>query len=373
MKEEKTVLFLPFLKISSGHHLAAAAIIDYLTQKNPKISCHKVDILSYSYGKIEALVSTIYLKWIHMFPNIYNLIYQLSVYRNINENKRYRLYEGLFLTFMKKLIKEVKPELIICTHALPSYMLSFLKKHGKLTTPVVNVYTDFFIHRFWGVSHIDYHFVPTPFAVELLLKKGVPKNRIFQTGIPVHSKIKKLDRMNEYVQGSSYSILVSGGNLGVGTIEDLLLKTNVDNKFHYFILCGKNEKLYKKLVKTNRPNITPLKYISCREEMNELYNKVDAIITKPGGVTVSEALLKMKPIFIYNALPGQERINVEQLNRLGVIIELNPSLMVEEQLSAFFNNKERFETYKKKIFEYHNNFYKKEPYVIIEELLNKEV
>ncbi|WP_102275713.1 hypothetical protein [Cytobacillus massiliigabonensis] len=84
-KRMKTVLFLPFLQISSRHDQTA--------------------ILSFSYGKIEKIISHIYLKWIHLFPRLYNSIYINSGYNNREKNKRYRLYEWLFMSFMMKIIK----------------------------------------------------------------------------------------------------------------------------------------------------------------------------------------------------------------------------------------------------------------------------
>lgn len=116
------------MQIPFGHHQAANALIDGMMQIHPDINCEKVDILSYSYGKVEKMVSHIYLKWIHTFPTLYHSIYKNSVYKNIEENKRYRLYEWLFLSFMKKLLEEKQPDLIVCTHALPTYMLNYMKK-----------------------------------------------------------------------------------------------------------------------------------------------------------------------------------------------------------------------------------------------------
>src|SRR4051794_25997033 len=123
-KQTKTVLFLPFLQIPSGHHQVARALMDGIADRAPQILCEKVDILSYSYGKIENLISVIYLKWIHRFPKLYNFIYKISVFKNIEESKRYFLYESLFVFFMKRLIQERKPDLIVCTHALPAYMVN---------------------------------------------------------------------------------------------------------------------------------------------------------------------------------------------------------------------------------------------------------
>ncbi|YAR63655.1 hypothetical protein ACUIAK_14610 [Bacillus cytotoxicus] len=106
-------------------------------------------------------------------------------------------------------------------------------------------------------------------------------------------------------------------------MEELIDQIGMETSIHFYVLCGKNKKLYQKIQRLQREYIIPLPYITSREEMNKLYDLIDAIITKPGGVTISESLFKRKPIFIYHVLPGQEEINLQQLKKLGVIIPLN--------------------------------------------------
>lgn len=374
---QKTILFLPFLQIPSGHHQVAHALMEGIQKDQIDIKCDQVDILSYSYGSIEALVSNVYLKWIKVCPGFYNWIYQNSVYKNVDEKKRYRLYELLFAPFMRRLIRDKQPDLIICTHALPSYILNYLKEKGELKTPVINVYTDYFIHSCWGIEHIDFHFVPSHHMRDFLKKKGVNDEQIFVTGIPIHKKIKKpKENIMNTPASSSWSVLITGGSLGVGAIEDLIYKIGTEKKIQFYVLCGKNDNLYQKLHQLQRDNITPLTYIACREKMNKLYDQVDAIVTKPGGVTISESLFKRIPIFIYHVLPGQEEINLQQLKKLGVIFHLNKweneRSRLDKQLQSFFQNENQLQRYQERITKYHQQLINKEPSQIIKELITKE-
>jgi processive 1,2-diacylglycerol beta-glucosyltransferase len=371
-KLTKSILFLPFLQIPSGHHQVANALIDEILQIQPQLRCDKVDILAYSYGKIEPLVSKIYLKWIQAFPGMYNSIYQNSVYKNIEQNKRYLLYEFLFIYFMKRLIQEKKPDLIVCTHALPAYMLNYLKMKSELSVPVINVYTDYFIHNFWGVDHIDFHFVPSYQMKNFLNQKGINDKQIFITGIPIHSKISKQKKQTPTPSTQSVSsVLISGGNLGVGAIDDLIEKIAVvqpPHKIHFYVLCGKNKKLYEKLKKMHKSHIIPFPYIDCREKMNALYEQMDGILTKPGGVTISESLFKRKPIFIYDALPGQEEINLKQLKDLGLVFYLNKG-KVHEQLCSILQNQIELKRYQNQVANFHSHIHSKEPSELIAEIL----
>ncbi len=372
--QAKSVLFLPFLQIPSGHHQAAEALLEELGKRHPHTQCEKVDILAYSYGRMESFVSRIYLKWIHALPGIYHALYQLSVYKNPQEDKRFYLYEFLFLHFMRKLISEKNPDLIICTHALPAYMVNVLKKRNELKVPAINVYTDYFIHRFWGVDQIDFHFVPTEGMKTFLKNKGVSEQNIYITGIPVHSKITKMTEPPKNKTSTSFSVLVAGGSMGAGGVGNLVRKiaeTPTEGKLHYYILCGKNRGLYEQLKKLKHENFTPLAYISCKDEMNKLYDDIDAVVTKPGGVTISECLCKRKPIFIHEALPGQEVINLQQLNELGVVFQLNKE-NIHEQILSILQNENEMEQYQSQVSNFHSQLCREEPADILGALLNRE-
>ncbi|MFZ3578956.1 MGDG synthase family glycosyltransferase [Virgibacillus sp. DJP39] len=369
----KTILFLPFLQIPSGHHQVAHSLMEGISSNHPELDCKKVEILSYSYGKVESLVSGTYLNWIRTFPGFYNWLYQVSVYKNVERDKKYRLYEVLFLAHIRKMVKEIQPSCIICTHSLPSYMLNHLKEKGEVNIPVINVYTDFFIHRFWGIHHVDFHFVSSLHMKELLQKKGIKEEQIYITGIPVHKDILKV-KTQVRKSPSSLSILITGGNLGVGAIGDLIDSIGTEGKITYYVLCGKNKTLYQRVRNLANNNIIPLQYMESRTEMDKLYDKVDGILTKPGGVTVSEGIIKRKPIFIYDALPGQEIINLEELQKLGVVFCLNnwkdKQNSLENQLISFFENAGHCESMQTHMSDYHNQLTVMEPAEIVNQLIN---
>ncbi|GIN60941.1 putative glycosyltransferase YkoN [Robertmurraya siralis] len=367
---EKTVLFLPFLQIPSGHHQVANALIDSIERVNPALKCEKKDILAYGYGKVEKFISKFYINWIASFPTVYNLIYQNTVYKEPQKEKRYRAYEFLFLRFMKKLIAETDPDVIVCTHSLPSYMLNYLKQKAEIKTPIINVYTDYFIHQLWGINCIDQHFVPTAQMKELLMEKGVREEQIFITGIPVHNKITKLTATKLPSCNQTFTVVVSGGNLGIGSIEELLedLINHYPNKLKLIVLCGKNKELYKKISSLKIDYIEAYPFIANMEKMNQLYDEMDAIITKPGGVTISECIYKRKPIFIYHALPGQEQINLEHLKEYGLVFHLKKKRVLD-QVFSILKEEKLLQKYQYQIEKYHSEICSTEPAQLIAQWL----
>ncbi len=329
----KKVLFLPLLRMPSGHHQVADTIAEYLGEG---IECKKIDLLSEWNPLLESVVTKTYLEWIHYMPETYAWVYKQMACKS-KTNRSYKYYEFLFLKKMRKIVAEENPDLIICTHGFPSYILNQLKNHKECDIPVINVYTDFFINDVWGKSKIDYHFVPTEAAKKELVKKHhLSEARVLVTGIPVSRQFYRSNKATEKKR-NKIRVLVSGGSVGLGNIFGLLTQTRNDD-IEYFVLCGKNKNLYEKIVNLNCNNIHPLSYISSRERMNDLYDTVDAVITKPGGVTISEALKKELPIFVHSALPGQEEINLKLLVEIGLVKILEEKQSIGEQLNNHFSD-----------------------------------
>ncbi|WP_197046570.1 MGDG synthase family glycosyltransferase [Oceanobacillus salinisoli] len=329
------LLFMPLLQIPSGHHHVADSIknqLEYSTEISEEFHYDKLEILSHCFGKLEAFISSIYLQSIHKAPNIYSQLYKYVVVKE-SKSKNYQLYDRLFLKKMLHVLKERDPHLVICTHALPSYLLSRLKDKQKWSGIVVNVYTDYFVNDLWGIQHIDYHFVPSIHIKQELMERGIPENSIFVTGIPVHPIFKQPSEKQK--KNEKLTVLISGGNMGAGSIEKLLHSLQPSGAITYYVLCGKNQVLYRKIRHLHHPEVKAIPYLSSKEEMNQLYDSADAIITKPGGVTITECLWKRLPIFVYEALPGQEEFNLHYLKSQGLVFHLtdwNSSTNIEDQL-----------------------------------------
>jgi UDP-N-acetylglucosamine:LPS N-acetylglucosamine transferase len=349
----KKVLLLPFLQISSGHHQVADAIAEYIWQFDKTITCKKLDILHYTYGKGERLISNLYLSVIQTTPSFYSWLYKANAYKPVTREKQYYFYKLLFLKSMIRLVEEEKPDLIICSHSLPSHLLNLLKKTNRLDVPVINAYTDYFINNVWGIHAIDHHFVPSTHIQNHLKNLGVSPKKITVTGIPVHPKIVSRERKPENKK-QVYNVLIAGGSLGVGPIEQLLAQNH--NKINFFVLCGKNKQLYKKIEQAKSKRITPIPYIQDRSEMDALYDQMDLILTKPGGITVSECLRKQIPVLLYYGLPGQEEINKSYLEQNGLVIKFSGQTQLAEHILNFLEDGEKKEEHRRRVAAHVNTY-----------------
>lgn len=365
----KKILVLPFLQKQTGHHQVADTIIRSLATRLPNASFQKVDVLSYNYRRIEKLVRNIYFQWIDHCPQIYKHIYERFVYPSTSP-AYLKSFEVLLQNTMLRLLSQEQANLIICTQAYPSLILSYLKEQGKVTTPVINIYTDFFVNEVWGRKGINYHFVPDRIVkYDLLTRHGIPDDRIIVTGIPVDESFTSKDKLIK--KQSPYHILISGGNGGFGDISDLLRKVADCSEFVFLVLCGNNKRLLKKLISWKLENIKPFPYISSSNEVNNLYDQADAIITKPGGVTISEALQKKLPIFIHSTLPGQEEVNLKHLASQGLVYPLYPDRSIKEQLLSVLSDQSELISLRQRIQEFHQKMETKAWEKILE-ILNLE-
>ncbi|MEY2192970.1 galactosyldiacylglycerol synthase [Neobacillus sp. BF23-41] len=361
----KKILFLPLLQMQSGHHQVAEALMDLLKNHTDDLTFKKIDLLSYTNKSLEKVITNGYLNWIRYAPETYNLAYKSFFYVSPTKKHSFKWYQPLFLKKMEQLLAEEKPDLLVCTHGFPSYLLSKLKMKGKCDIPIINVYTDFFINSVWGREGIDLHFLPSQEIKRKLGRKDQATNQqMMVTGIPVHEGITKT--LHRKQDNERPKILLSGGNSGLGGIlklaEELKLSSNLD----FLVLCGNNKKLYEEILSWDLDHIKPLAYLSSRSEMNLLYEEVDAIISKPGGVTISEAIRKRLPIFVHSALPGQEKINLQYLKRKELVFELDQSTPLEKQLVSVLTNQKKMKGWEDAIDAYQQEIELEKPENIVE-------
>ncbi|MGI2326901.1 MGDG synthase family glycosyltransferase [Planococcus sp. YIM B11945] len=344
----KKIVFFPLLNsMPSGHHQVADALCEVLSNGKGDIECKKIDLLSEWNRHVEAAAVNTYLKWIRKAPNSYAWVYRQLAYKP-QKNHSFGFYEAMFLKKVERIVETENPDLIVCTHGFPSLFINKLKREGKCSVPCLNVYTDFFMNDVWGKSHIDYHFVPNnSMRLELQNEFRVPAGRIIITGIPVSPVFD--ENASKKGEDDDFTIMVSGGSTGLGNIGKIMEAGIGQPSCRYAILCGTNHQLYEHIKNRNISSVAPYPYIASKDEMNRLYSEADAIVTKPGGVTVSEALKKEVPIFIYSALPGQEEINLRFLAEQGLVFKIPQDANLPEFICETLNNKDKMNAYREAV------------------------
>jgi processive 1,2-diacylglycerol beta-glucosyltransferase len=178
--------------------------------------------------------------------------------------------------------------------------------------------TDFDVHRIWVNAGIDIYTAACDYTRDKLIALGVSPEKIHITGIPTDPKFSQRPDPVELkkklgIKDGILTVLIATGSFGMGPIEGLMERL-VD--YQLLIVCGQNKDLYERLKPKARKNAHVLGLV---DNMEELMSVSDIMVTKPGGLSISEALVKKLPMIFFSAIPGQETNNIKVLNSYDVV------------------------------------------------------
>ena len=326
----KKVLILS-ASAGAGHLRAAEAVEKALLKISPAVEVKNVDVLKYTNKAFRTLYSKAYIDLVNSAPDLLGWLY--DHFDKPGKNERIRLaFNKLNTLPFVKLLEEYKPDVTLCTHFLPSEIISDLKGEGRFNGKLGVVVTDLDVHAMWLCHHFEQFFVALEETKVHLTALGVPADKITISGIPIdpifaEAKERSLLQQKHGLLPNLPTILVSAGGFGVGPIENLITSLlQLNTKAQVLAVCGRSAELKERLTalvaKQQQSNVT-VKILGFTTEMDELMSVSDLLIGKPGGLTSSEALAKGLAFVIVNPIPGQEERNSDHLLEEGVGIRCN--------------------------------------------------
>jgi len=331
----------------NGHLRAAEAVIEGLCIKEPSAIVTHLDFGDFLSKRFNRMVKKLYFELIKHSPKLWGKFYYKTSKLD-HKSRIQRFLNQLGRCDFLKYIQEFNPDLIVCTYPTVSSILAQLRLEHILQVPVITVITDYTVHSHWVHPGVDRYMVACEEVKEMLVTGGIPVQRIHVTGIPISPKFeKKIDRelilSKLGIRPSLPTFLVMGA---YGNLESTkrICKKLADSvvPIQSIIVCGNNERLFHSLheVATNSRN--PLIRLGYVDNMEELMSVTDLIITKAGGLTVTEALTMHLPLVIYKPIPGQEEENATFVQGIGA----GQVADTEEELERMIF---RFLTYPKEI------------------------
>lgn len=228
-----------------------------------------------------------------------------------SDNAVFKWIHKLGVKTLAAIIQNEKPTAIISTFPYGG-ITEYLKKQ-ELSIPTFTVITDFTLHNRWIHWIPDHYFVAAEYLKQMMISRGIPHEQITVSGIPIRRQFEQTPKGNAYGDGGQRSVLIMSGSYMtfhhmIQLINDLLLISGV--KIH--VVCGKNKKL-KHTLELRYRGIENLNLYGFVEQIHELMNLSSCMITKAGGITLSEAIHVNIPILIFNPLAGQEKENADFL------------------------------------------------------------
>lgn len=274
-----------------------------------------LDFVSRDVLSVDQIIKRTYLQMIRLIPDIYDSLYSNSQKSSFGKTSQ-ALLSLSFHRRMKRLIRVLNPDALIFTHPFPAGAADLLKKKGDITTPLLGVITDFDIHQLWIDRHLDGYCVATPELASLLSRYGISSDIIHTTGIPVRKSFyEESARRPDPEKGT---VLVMGGGLGLGRIaDDLKRMDEVDEISRFIVITGQNISLYEEVAALAERLRHPVELHSYTNKVARIMGRCELLVTKPGALTCTEAIVMNKPMVLVNTLPGQERANAAFLSGLG--------------------------------------------------------
>lgn len=318
----KRILILTETFAGYGHYQAALALKKGIEMILPKVEAKIICTLPLISKKLENLLGTCYLQILQHTPKMWGTLYQADARYSLPIRQ---LLKHLLKPTLLSIIKSFRPNLIICTHALCLSTCAMLKSQKHFSYYLGAVITDFDIHPYWLESGVDFYLL-SHFQLKQKLETFL-STHAYDTGIPIDPTFATSQKAPIQIRQKlgwaldRLTILIMGGGIGLGPYPQIV-STLIPVISHYPIqlvtISGKNELLFYKLKQQfQHPYVYHYGFV---QNIPEFMAGADLIISKPGGLTCSEALASSLPILICKPLPGQEEKNSHYLVQAKVAI-----------------------------------------------------
>jgi len=338
---------------AGGGHVAAAAALEHAWRAlRPADTVERLDLITFFSPLHKKIYAEGYVKLVERAPELWGLLFSKT--DNPRVTRHLSRFSRLFPSNSRKkftsYLNRLQPEAVLCTHFAPLETLSLVKRSeggvtrrpnsiettgtrpdrpsGNRKQPfVVSIVTDFEAHALWMNSCVDLYCVAAEETKARLVARGAAADRVVPTGIPIAEKFSlkphpRSIRQSLGLRDDQPVLLVLSGGFGMGPVAEILTELDkVSQPLQTVVVTGRNEELRRKLAAQTRKH--PTHVLGFSSNMHELMSVASLIITKPGGLTTSEALALGKPLFIFNPIPGQEAANSDFLLEHGAAAKVN--------------------------------------------------
>lgn len=331
-----------------GHDSAAKAILEAMTARG-----HHAEMLNPYTLKSSRLANGInrtYIAAAQHTPRTFGAVYRLGdAYRHLPFHSPVYFVNHRMNAVLRDYLTRHHFDVIIMTHLFPAEILTNMKHHGIAVPPMIFVATDYVCTPFTEETECDAYVIPTKELAADFIKRGIPQEKLRPFGIPTQGRfaadeprdaVKKrlgLDADRKY-------ILITGGSMGGGKIEKAIGKLRArfaqQENVRLLIVCGSNRELYDRLTAQPEPGVTVIGYT---EDMASFMKACDLFITKPGGLSSTEAAVCGIPMLHTSPIPGCETHNARYFSEHGMsvysdrpdaMLQAMDDLLTDESASA---------------------------------------
>ncbi len=329
-----------------GHNSCAEAVREYLEEKN--ISCRICDSLSFISPAFSAFLS-----WGHSFmyrhiPGLFRWGYGFNE-KHRGMLKRNSLFYRVLTSGAGRLARFILDggyDTVICTHVFPALAVSKAMSRTPMPVRTAYVATDYTCSPGTESSSLDHYFIPCKPLLEEFQTR-LPSGRIAATGIPVRGVFwrgcgKEEAREKLHIGKESRHLLMMCGSMGCGPIVKLLrrLTGQTDGGLEVTVICGTNQRLREKLQRRYGHD-RAVHIVGYTEDVSLYMDSADLYLTKPGGISVTEAAARNLPMAFINPVSGCEDYNMNFFVQMGAAVsDTSVERLAEKCLQLLFSGEQ---------------------------------
>jgi processive 1,2-diacylglycerol beta-glucosyltransferase len=337
-----------------GHNAAANAMKEAFEMRG-----HQADVLNpytLKTNKLANIIDTLYVRLVQISPTLFGFAYKIgATYRRLPWRSPVYFANAEMVPVMEQYLAKNHYDAIMMPHLFPAEIITQMKDKGIALPPTIFVATDYVCIPFTEETDCDAYVIPSRHVRQDFLRRGIPEKKLKALGIPVRqtfaqkiSKEKAREQLG--LEPDTFYTLVCAGSMGAGGI----LKTikvlyrwckkqnrklekrnrkeqkkkqswdNLQSQTKLIIICGNNKVLYDALHKILGGDEHVI--LTGFTDQMALYMKAsDVCITKPGGLSSTEAAVANVPFIHAMAIPGCETQNLDFFESCGMSIGVRKS------------------------------------------------
>jgi processive 1,2-diacylglycerol beta-glucosyltransferase len=308
----KIIIF--YASYGYGHLQVSRALLSYFQDfgiNNVKL----IDLLSIAHPIFDAMSRYIYSKSTSYLPKLYGWSYYLT-YNMHHDQWLAKWLNSLCIQKLAEIVDLEKPDAII--HTFPMLTISELRVKNQVYIPTFTVLTDYVLHSRWIHPGTDKYFVATEDLKIKLIKKGILKDQIKVSGIPIRKIFQENFDVPEILQsynlesGKKNVLIMAGSYGGISILKKMILLLLSLEDVQIIIICGRNKRL-QTTIEALFKQVSRICILGFVEQIQELMAISSCIITKAGGITLSETIALQLPTIVFRPVPGQEKENASYL------------------------------------------------------------
>ncbi len=332
------------ISTGNGHNKCAQALSDYL--QSIGVSVDIIDVYHHIHPALSKLISELYDFSISKVPSLYAKVYTKGEEGQIIFMEAMNKFNQALAFKIKKHICDNGIDTVVTTHIFGGQILTYLKQKKHIDITSIGIVTDFTIHPHWEFTRLNYYITAHSLLNTDLAAKGVDIAKMHDFGIPIDLKfaggIDKSAAKKKLGMDDKPLVLIMMGSMGYGDMARTLSEVDKSGfDCNIAVICGRNARV-KALIE--KASFEKKVYVYGFVDNVDLYmDAASLLVTKPGGLTVSEALAKRLPMMFIDPIPGQEDRNVEFLTACGAGIKLSRTFSIQKAINFISLHPSRLE------------------------------